>query len=181
MLSPLYKVREFKVEDRVPSSITFTWQGSNVEEKADGDEEMPDAAETSNEKSMPVFDCKKDRMDTRKYVTWKRDSPFSFQVGYTGASTEGQKRQLGDFYVNLPHQDEKKKVKIEAKVSLNGVFSIESATLVEIEEYEETVKEKREIIVEGANGGDAADNQDSENDSNTATEEVSEKKEGEEG
>jgi heat shock protein 4 len=25
MLSPLYKVREFKVEDRVPSSITFTW------------------------------------------------------------------------------------------------------------------------------------------------------------
>merc|ERR1719502_1075896 len=39
MLSPLYKVREFKVEDKVPKNITFTWMGSSAAD-ADGDEEM---------------------------------------------------------------------------------------------------------------------------------------------
>merc|ERR1712070_1144529 len=89
MLSPLFKVRDFRVEDRVPSSITFTWQGSGADTAdKDGDEEMADAeASSTKEKQMAVFDFKKDKMDTRKYVTWKRDAPFSFQVGYTGATT----------------------------------------------------------------------------------------------
>ena len=30
MLSPLYKVRDFIVEDKVPKNVTFTWQGSSV-------------------------------------------------------------------------------------------------------------------------------------------------------
>jgi len=150
ILSPLYKVRDFKVEDTVPSSITFTWQGSASVEDKDGDAAMEDKekeAETT-EKQMMVFDEKKDKMDTKKYITWKRDSPFGLQVGYTGATTEEGKKELGEFKVDLAHQPEKKKVKIEAKVNQHGVFALTEATLVEIEEYEETVKEKREIVEE---------------------------------
>jgi len=45
----------------------------------------------------------------------------------------------------LAPQTEAKKVKVKAKLSQHMMFSIESAQLVEEEEYEEKVKEKREV------------------------------------
>merc|ERR1712048_59047 len=45
---------------------------------------------------------------------------------------------------------ELKKVKVKAKLTLHGTFIIDSAQLVEEEEYEETVKEKRELPAEEA-------------------------------
>merc|ERR1712194_658580 len=57
----------------------------------------------------------------------------------------GTSTALGAFKIDLPPQTETKKVKVKAKLSLHGIFSIDSAQLVETEEYEETVKEKREI------------------------------------
>lgn len=105
---------------------------------------------------MLVFDELKDKVDTKKFITWKRDGPFNLSVGYADATTEEKKKELGTFNVELPAQPERKKVKIEAKVSLHGVFGIQVAEMVETEEYEETVKEKREV------GGDAAMSSDAE-------------------
>merc|ERR1712060_274531 len=57
----------------------------------------------------------------------------------------GTKKSLGSFKIDLPPQAEVKKIKVKAKLSLHGIFTIEGAQLVETEEYEETVKEKREV------------------------------------
>merc|ERR1712113_269356 len=47
--------------------------------------------------------------------------------------------------IELPPQPESKKVEVKAKLHLHGTFDIAGATLVEEEEYEETIKEKREL------------------------------------
>ena len=41
---------------------------------------MAEAEGETKEKQMVVFDDVKDKMDTKKYITWKRDSPFGLQV-----------------------------------------------------------------------------------------------------
>ena len=72
--------------------------------------------------------------------------------------------KLGDYRIELPQSEQKKKIKIEAKMDLHGLFKLQQAHIVEIEEYEEIVKEKREIVEkeeekaeEGAGQGGKAD------------------------
>ncbi|CAD7928457.1 unnamed protein product [Amoebophrya sp. A25] len=156
ILSPAYKVRDFGVEDKVPHGVTITWMGSKadpVDADKDGDEAMPDAAEAApesgfTEKSMEVFDATKDKMNARKYITWYRHNPFDLGAKYTADGTS-----IGQYRIEMGEHAEKKKVKIEAKMSIHGIFSVDSATIVETEEYEEVVKEKREIVEEA---GDVA-------------------------
>merc|ERR1711871_546937 len=57
----------------------------------------------------------------------------------------GTAKDLGTYKVDLAPQTEPKKVKVKAKLTLSGCFAVEGATLVEEEEYDETVKEKREL------------------------------------
>jgi len=54
-------------------------------------------------------------------------------------------KELGSWRVELPPQEEPKKVKVKAKLTLHGTFNIDGAQLLEEEEYEEIVKEKREL------------------------------------
>merc|ERR1711957_880200 len=49
------------------------------------------------------------------------------------------------YRIELPAQSEPKKVKVRAKLTVHGTFVIDSAQLIEEEEYEESVKEKREL------------------------------------
>lgn len=159
ILSPAYKVRAFNVEDKVPHSVTISWMGSSKDQtdgdKKDGeDTEMKDAEEEKDatlvKKSMEVFSLEKDKMDSKRYITWFRNSPFELGAQYTGSETG-----IGNYQINLPQQECKKKIKIEARMSIHGIFSVENAQIIDIEEYEETVKEKREIIEEDTEMPDA--------------------------
>eukprot|EP00440_Ansanella_granifera_P040615 gb/GFBE01044050.1/.p1 GENE.gb/GFBE01044050.1/~~gb/GFBE01044050.1/.p1 ORF type:complete len:835 (+),score=335.21 gb/GFBE01044050.1/:1-2505(+) len=147
MLSPLYKVRDFTVVDQSPHPVTIGWMGSAADAEAQQDEEGEHMAGAEGEyKTMPVFPAGS-QMNTAKLMTFYRKGPFDLTLEYadTAALLPGTEKLLGNFKVCLPPSDDTKKVKVKAKLSLHGTFGIESAQMIEEEEYEEKVKEKKEI------------------------------------
>merc|ERR1740117_1534680 len=86
-------------------------------------------------------------MNLVKMLTFYRKEPFDITAEYENPSLlpPGTVKELGVYRVELPPQAEPKKVKVKAKLTIHGIFVIDSAQLVEEEEYEETVKEKREL------------------------------------
>merc|ERR1712113_623778 len=112
-----------------------------------GADASAEAAPATVQKSMEVFNIEKDKMDQKRYITWFRNGPFDLGAQY---SENGQK--ISDYKIQLAEQPEKKKIKIEAKMSIHGIFSVENAHIVETEEYEEVTKEKREIKEEAVEG-----------------------------
>merc|ERR1711957_972447 len=89
-------------------------------------------------------------MGVAKMLTFYRKGPFEVKAHYADASTllPGTATELGTYKIQLPVFPDVKKIKVKAKLSLHGIFSIESAQMLEEEEYEETVKEKRELPAE---------------------------------
>ncbi|CAE7379908.1 Hspa4 [Symbiodinium natans] len=150
MLSPLYKVRDFAVVDVIPHPVTIGWMGSSADQDAEkGDEEGEHMAGAEGEyKTMTVFP-RNSLMNTVKLLTFYRKGPFDLKLEYedTSALVPGAGKLLGNFKIDLPPAGETKKIKVKAKLTLNGTFGIESAQMLEEEEYEEKVKEKKEIEV----------------------------------
>jgi len=150
ILSPLYKVREFKVEDTSPFAVNVGWMGSSADAEAkDKVEEDGDTQMTGGEgeyKTATVFPAGS-QMGVLKMLTFYRKGPFDMKAEYMDDKMllPGTSKDLGSYRVELPPQTEPKKVKVKAKLSLHGTFTVESAQLVEEEEVEETVKEKREL------------------------------------
>merc|ERR1712217_249385 len=54
-------------------------------------------------------------------------------------------KDLGKFRIEVPEFSEAKRIKVKAKLTQHGTVNIESAMIVEEEEYEEMIKEKREL------------------------------------
>merc|ERR1712146_494906 len=86
-------------------------------------------------------------MNLVKMLTFYRKEAFDITAEYETPSllAAGTPKELGVYRMELPPQAEPKKVKVKAKLTVHGTFAIDSAQLVEEEEYEETVKEKREL------------------------------------
>eukprot|EP00408_Alexandrium_pacificum_P001191 CAMPEP_0171231772 /NCGR_PEP_ID=MMETSP0790-20130122/40069_1 /TAXON_ID=2925 /ORGANISM="Alexandrium catenella, Strain OF101" /LENGTH=834 /DNA_ID=CAMNT_0011697995 /DNA_START=73 /DNA_END=2577 /DNA_ORIENTATION=+ len=150
ILSPLYKVRDFEVRDGLNVPISIGWMGSAADaeaEKGEDDGEQMGGGE-GEYKSAIVFPVGSPH-NTLKLLTFYRKGPFEIKAEYADTTQliEGTKKELGTFKIDLPVQTEAKKVKVKAKLNLHAMFTIESAQLVEEEEYEETVKEKRELEV----------------------------------
>jgi heat shock protein 4 len=150
ILSPLYKVRDFKVEDCSAFSIKIGWIGSSADAEAckeeDGDTNM--AGEEGEMKSVVLFPAGS-ATNALKAMTFYRKGPFEVSAKYGDDSPliSGTAKELGVYRVELPQSTDVKKVKVKAKVSIHGIFLIEGAQMIEEEEYEETVKEKRELPV----------------------------------
>merc|ERR1719428_854342 len=149
ILSPLYKVRDFKVEDCSPFAVNVGWMGSAADAEANKVEEDGDTPMLGGEgeyKTATVFP-EGSQMNVLKMLTFYRKGPFDVKAEYLDAKLllPGTSKDLGSYKIELPPQTEPKKIKVKAKLTLNGCFTVESAQLVEEEEYEETVKEKREL------------------------------------
>merc|ERR1712217_523110 len=86
-------------------------------------------------------------MNVVKMLTFYRKGPFDITAEYADTSTliPGTIKELGSYKIELPPSETAKKVKVKAKLTQHGTFAIEGAQLVEEEEYEETIKEKREL------------------------------------
>merc|ERR1719210_3313586 len=157
ILSPLYKVRDFEVKDTLTVPISIGWMGSSadaeaVKDKGEDDGEQMTGAE-GEYKTAVVFPLGSS-MNTLKMLTFYRKGAFEIKAEYVDESllVPGTKKELGAYKIDLPAQSEAKKIKVKAKLTLHGMFTIEGAQLVEDEEYEETVKEKREIEVAAEEG-----------------------------
>jgi len=115
----------------------------------DGDEKMGGG---EGERKTSVIFPAGSMMNTLKMLTFFRKGPFDISGEFTDTARlpAGSRKELGSWHIALPPQEETKKVKVKARLTIHGTFTIESAQLLEDEEYEEVVKERRELPPEEA-------------------------------
>merc|ERR1711865_1361217 len=89
ILSPLYKVRDFKVEDTTPYGISVGWMGSAADaetkkmEDDDGDTQM--IGGEGEYKTAVVFPAGS-QMNLLKILTFNRKGPFELKAEYVDPS-----------------------------------------------------------------------------------------------
>ncbi|EER12902.1 conserved hypothetical protein [Perkinsus marinus ATCC 50983] len=80
-------------------------------------------------------------------LTFYRKEAFELWAQYTNSEDHGDDASLGRYTIQVPHNSENdegpKKIKVRAKLSLHGTFSIENAIMIEEEEYQVVEKERR--------------------------------------
>eukprot|EP00440_Ansanella_granifera_P053583 gb/GFBE01058089.1/.p1 GENE.gb/GFBE01058089.1/~~gb/GFBE01058089.1/.p1 ORF type:complete len:762 (+),score=237.07 gb/GFBE01058089.1/:1-2286(+) len=140
ILSPLYRVRDFKVEDSLKFPVSLGWQ-------------MP----TNKDVSSVVFPGDS-MMNLLKVITFRRKGPFELKAAYADEKLlpAGVPKDLGTYKVEVPEQDAPKKIKVKTALTLHGTFYVQGAQLIEEEEDasavpdagkegEEAPKKKRKI------------------------------------
>ncbi|XP_077388056.1 heat shock 70 kDa protein 4b [Festucalex cinctus] len=119
ILSPAFKVREFSITDAVPYPISLKWHS---------------AAEEG------VSDCEVFPMNHpapfSKVLTFYRKEPFSLEAYYNNPNRlPYPDPTIGQFLIQkvVPQASgESSKVKVKVRVNIHGIFSVSSASLVEV-------------------------------------------------
>lgn len=161
MLSPLYKVKDFNVNDFTPHSIQVGWMKTSSEEavqEEDGDAAMADTDNTDGMQTAALFP-KKSSFNTVKMISFYRKKPFEIKVDYDAANSDlvpGTSQSVGSYVINVPAGEESQKIKVRSKLNLSGLFSIDQAHITKEVEVEETVKEKRLVKEEPKENGEPA-------------------------
>lgn len=133
ILSPVFKVRDFAVQDVISYPIEFAWQK---------DADIPD-----EDTSLIVFN-KGNVMPSTKILTFYRKQPFELEAKYTAdADLPGSIEPfIGSFSVKgvkATGQPEDFMIcKLKARVNIHGVLNVESGYYVEDQEVEEEIKEE---------------------------------------
>ncbi|CAL0324129.1 unnamed protein product [Lupinus luteus] len=134
ILSPTFKVREFQVNESFPFSISLSWKGSG-----------PDAqdSEAYTKQSALVFP-KGNSIPSVKALTFYRPGTFSVDVQYDDVSELQAHATISTYTIGpfQPANSEKARVKVNVRLNLHGIVSIESATLIEEEETEVLVSKE---------------------------------------
>ncbi|XP_053573145.1 heat shock 70 kDa protein 4 [Bombina bombina] len=119
ILSPAFKVREFSITDLVPYPISLKWN-SPAEEGLSDCEVFP----------------KNHAAPFSKVLTFYRKDPFTLDAYYSAPKElPYPDPSLGQFHVQkvVPQADgSSSKVKVKVRVNVHGIFSVSSASLVEI-------------------------------------------------
>lgn len=124
LLSPYFKVKEFKIDDCTRFAVGFTWRA------------MPPAGgegEEADNKSATVYPANS-LMHLLKLATFFRKQPFELRAKYLEnpeALPPGTSPELGTYRVEVPPRAEPGKVKVRAALTLHGTFVIEGAQLLE--------------------------------------------------
>ncbi|KAM8973795.1 heat shock 70 kDa protein 4 [Pelodytes ibericus] len=124
ILSPAFKVREFSITDLVPYPISLKWN-SPAEEGLSDCEVFP----------------KNHAAPFSKVLTFYRKEPFTLDAYYSAPKElPYPDPSLGQFNIQkvIPQTDgSSSKVKVKVRVNVHGIFSVSSASLVEIHKIEE--------------------------------------------
>ena len=141
MLSPLFKVREFSVVDCTQHPISVSWISSGAVEE---DTEMATENQSSGSSKSVIVFARKSPMNVTKALTFYRNGPLDITAEYSDPEMlpTGTTPLLGKYHIAVAQSQENQKIKVRARLSIHGTFSVESAHLVETEEYDEIVKEK---------------------------------------
>lgn len=114
MLSPVFKVREFGVEDACPYTVELRW---------DKDGETVSQALFEARSSFPAT----------KMLTFMRNQPFKIVACSPDAGLQLAEYEIGPF--DVPAGAEKAKIKVKVRMNLHGLISIEGAdNFIEVEE-----------------------------------------------
>lgn len=140
ILSPTFKVRDFKIQESFPFSIALSWRGSNETE------------DTGPQHSI-VFP-KGNVVPSMKAVTIFRPGTFTLDVLYADP-THVRVQRISSYTIG-PFQTpngEKAKIKVKVQLDKNGVVWVTSATMIEEEEVElpvtpakENANEEKEVV-----------------------------------
>ncbi|XP_076021012.1 heat shock 70 kDa protein 4b isoform X2 [Genypterus blacodes] len=124
ILSPAFKVREFCTTDVVPYPISLKWT-SAVEEGISECEVFP----------------KNHAAPFSKVLTFYRREPFSLEAYYSSPNElPYPDPTIGQFLIQkvVPQASgESSKVKVKVRVNIHGIFSVSSASLVEVQKSDE--------------------------------------------
>jgi len=147
ILSPTFKVKEFKIEDCQPYPITLSWQGGMNE---DSEVEVFTRWNAIPSTKMLSF-YKKEPLTVEARYSYPNDIPFS-------------ESRIGQYTIEQiqPQPDgTPSKIKVKVRLNRNGIFDVTQASLIEtIEEPNaptgpEEPMETAPIVQEGTeNGGD---------------------------
>merc|ERR1739838_654483 len=125
ILSPAFKVREFSITDVVPYNISLKWN-SAAEEGCSDCEVFP----------------KNHAAPFSKVLTFYRREPFSLEAYYScPAELPYPDPTIGQFVIQkvVPQASgESSRVKVKVRVNVHGIFSVSSASLVEVQKSDET-------------------------------------------
>ncbi|KAI9473839.1 MAG: heat shock protein 70 family [Benjaminiella poitrasii] len=129
MLSPVFKVRDFRVNDICSYPIKLAWEATPEEEETE-------IVAFDNNNSIP----------STKILTFYRREPFSLQATY--ANPEGLPRGInpwiGQYTIKNvePVNGEPAQIKVKVRLNIHGIFSVESAYTVEEKMVDEETKNK---------------------------------------
>ncbi|KAM4544833.1 heat shock 70 kDa protein 4a [Odontesthes bonariensis] len=119
ILSPAFKVREFSITDVVPYSISLKWNSS-------AEDGLSDCEVFPKNHAAPFS----------KVLTFYRKEPFTLEAYYNNPKElPYPSATIGQFLIQnvVPQASgESAKVKVKVRVNVHGVFSVSSASLVEI-------------------------------------------------
>uniref|UniRef100_A0A0A9F874 Heat shock 70 kDa protein 16 n=1 Tax=Arundo donax TaxID=35708 RepID=A0A0A9F874_ARUDO len=131
MLSPIFRVREYEVQDAIPASIGFCMN------------EGPISTLSSNalfRRGQPF--------PSVKIITLQKNSSFNLDAFYVdendlppGTSTNIGSFQIGPFQAHT----EGSKVKVKIRLNLHGLISVESAVLIEDDQRNENSADSMEV------------------------------------
>ncbi|KAK3292289.1 heat shock protein 70 family [Chaetomium fimeti] len=132
ILSPIFKVRDFAIQDIINYPIEFAWEK---------DADIPD-----EDTSLTVFN-KGNVMPSTKILTFYRKQAFDLEARY--AKPEGLPGKASPFIGRFSVKGVKATggpedfmiCKLKARVNIHGVLNVESGYYVEDQEVEEEVKE----------------------------------------
>jgi heat shock protein 4 len=133
ILSPVFKVRDFAVQDVISYPIEFAWEK---------DADIPD-----EDTSLTVFN-KGNVMPSTKILTFYRKQAFDLEARYAaGAVLPGKVSPfIGRFSVKgvkaTGTPEDFMICKLKARVNIHGVLNVESGYYVEDQEVEEEIKDE---------------------------------------
>ncbi|KAK4100819.1 heat shock protein 70 [Parathielavia hyrcaniae] len=133
ILSPVFRVRDFAVQDVISYPIEFAWEK---------DADIPD-----EDTSLTVFN-KGNVMPSTKILTFYRKQPFDLEARY--AHPEGLPGKVSPFIGRFSVKGVKATggpedfmiCKLKARVNIHGVLNVESGYYVEDQEVEEEIKDE---------------------------------------
>lgn len=157
MLSPIFRVRDFDVDDVFPYGIEFSWP----KEPAAGSKKNAPV-----ERATSVLFEKGTWLGSAKMLTFVRDAAIHVDASYTEDSPlpNGGDSSVGSWTVGPPlttplrPKGTKAKLKAKVKLTAHGTVSIDYVQQIEEESYEEKVKVKKgsKAALAAANGECAA-------------------------
>ncbi|GJN67188.1 heat shock protein Hsp88 [Purpureocillium lilacinum] len=131
ILSPVFRVRDFAVQDIISYPIEFAW------------EKAPDIPDEDT--SLTVFN-KGNVLPSTKILTFYRKQPFDLEARYAKPEELPGKQNpwIGRFSVKgvkAEGKDEFMICKLKARVNIHGVLNVETGYYVEDQEVEEEVRD----------------------------------------
>jgi len=117
MLSPTFKVRDFSVTETCPYSITLKWTDPEKDES-----------------SMEIFPAHH-AAPFSKMLTFYREKAFKLRACYTDRTAINHTNaEIGEFTISnvIPTSEGgASKIKVKVRMTLNGLFSVTQASLIE--------------------------------------------------